>query len=524
MRNSLSIGQKIGLSLSILMMGYFVSTGVGFMLGRETESRLYSISEYLFTASTESKIALSAFEEQIKFYNDVVMIGDTGNSLELAQKKGEEIQAALLSILRLKGVSEQKLKDIREVCEQLKVFNDAAKSVYEKYLKQSSESEDVSESEDEAKENLENEILRMGQQINGFRDRLTDFSRQFSYELKAELANISNAIRHYRYVNLFIFLGIAGFVGIAVWLIISRSVTRPLNRIISNLSDYSAGIVSESLQRTAVSRSLAERSSQQAATVQEISASLEEMSSMTKQNAFNATQAHDIVEKLLVLVRKTDTFMTELIASMSEISKSSEETFHIVKTIDEIAFQTNLLALNAAVEAARAGQAGAGFAVVADEVRNLALRSANAAKNTSNLIAETVTKIKDGSKITADTIEAFKAVAKDAAGMKELVAEIASASHTQAKGTEHISIGITEMDEATQKNAATAEEVAASSLEMNARAELMKRLADELTSLVGGGSFSPELSSEHPQQFDKYEYRVMTDRRLSVRKQGSYLL
>jgi methyl-accepting chemotaxis protein len=524
MRKSLSIGQKIGISLSILIMGYFVSTGVGFMLGRETESRLYSVSEYLFAASAQSKTALSAFEEQIKYYNDIIMIGDMGNSFELAQKKGEEVQASLQHILRLKGISAETLKELRQLCEQLKAFNEASHSVYAKYLKQSADSEDVFESEDQEKENLENEILQTGQQINDFRDKLAVFSQQFSQELKSELAHISEAIRHYRYVNLFIFFGIAGFVGIAVWLIISRSVTRPLSRVIANLSDYSSEIVSESVQGTAVSRSLAERSSQQAATVQEISASLEEMSSMTKQNAFNATQAHDIVEKLLILVRKTDIFMTELMASMSEISKSSEETFHIVKTIDEIAFQTNLLALNAAVEAARAGQAGAGFAVVADEVRNLALRSANAAKNTSNLIAETVTKIKEGSKITADTIEAFKAVAQDASGMKELVAEIASASHAQAKGTEHISIGINEMDQTTQKNAATAEEVASSSLQMNARAEQMKRVADELTSLVGGASFSPKVFSAHPQGFDKYEYSVTTDRRLSVRKHSSYPL
>ncbi len=494
MKKSFGIGQKIGLSLSILIIGYFVSTGVGFLLGQQAESRLYGVSEYLFTASTQSKTAVSAFEEQIKYYNDVVMMGDMENSLELARQKAEEVQNALQSIVRLKEISGQKISDVSRTSEQLTEFNASARSLYTKYLQNSSD--------DEAKEKLENEILRIGQQTSEFRGRLTAFSQQFSDDLKAELTDLSHLIRRYRYVNLMMFFGIAGFVGIAVWFIISRSVTRPLNRIIENLSGYSAEIVSDAAQRSAASRSLAERSSQQAASVEEVSSSLEEMSSMTKLNAHNAAQAHDIVERLLLLVRKTDAFMTELITSMSEISKSSEESFHIVKTIDEIAFQTNLLALNAAVEAARAGQAGAGFAVVADEVRNLALRSANAAKNTSALIEETVKKIKEGSRITSDTIEAFKAVSQDAVSMKELMAEIASASDNQAKGTEQINMGITEMDQATQQNAALAEEAASFSHELNVRAEKMKRMTDELISLAG--CRSSMISSSHRQNSEKH--------------------
>ncbi|QTA92208.1 methyl-accepting chemotaxis protein [Desulfonema magnum] len=495
MRKSLSVAQKIGLSLMILIIGYFVSTGVAFTLGRETESRLYGISEYLFTASSQSKIALSAFEEQIKYYNDIIMVGNMGGYMEQARKKADEVQNALEVILTLTGIHKDKINEVRSTSEELKRFNAAAQAVYMEYLKKSTDLEDIFESEDEEKEGLEDEIFRIGQQTGEFRDRLTAFSQNFSDELKAELADISSLIRRYRYINVMIFFGIAGFVGIAVWLVISRSVTRPLSRIIRDLSIFSADIVSEAVQRSCVSRSLADRSSQQAATVEEISSSLEEMSSMTKRNAHSAAEAHDIVEKLIVLVKKTDVFMTELMASMSDISKSSEETFKIVKTIDEIAFQTNLLALNAAVEAARAGEAGAGFAVVADEVRNLALRSAKSAKDTSALIEETVKKIKDGSKITSDTIEAFKALAKDAVSMKELMAEIAAASDHQAQGTEHVNIGISEMDQLTQQNAASAEQVASYSIEMNVRAEQMKRMVDKLTSLVGGRSFSASHSS-----------------------------
>jgi methyl-accepting chemotaxis protein len=186
--------------------------------------------------------------------------------------------------------------------------------------------------------------------------------------------------------------------------------------------------------------------------------------------------------------------MGSLTNSMKEISRASEETSKIIKTIDEIAFQTNLLALNAAVEAARAGEAGAGFAVVADEVRNLALRASEAAKNTANLIEGTVKKIKDGSEIVDRTNEAFQQVATSSNKVGQLVNEIASSSREQAKGIEQINLAVTEMDKVTQQNAANAEESASASEEMNAQAQQMKSMVDELVTMVGGSSNGSSMS------------------------------
>jgi methyl-accepting chemotaxis protein len=171
---------------------------------------------------------------------------------------------------------------------------------------------------------------------------------------------------------------------------------------------------------------------------------------------------------------------------MEEISKASEETSKIIKTIDEIAFQTNLLALNAAVEAARAGEAGAGFAVVADEVRNLALRAAEAAKNTAGLIEGTVKKVKDGGDLVSKTNDAFTEVAKGATKVGELVGEIAAASNEQAQGIEEVNKAMVEMDKTVQQSAANAEESASASEEMSAQAEQMKGVVGELGAIVGG--------------------------------------
>jgi len=159
-------------------------------------------------------------------------------------------------------------------------------------------------------------------------------------------------------------------------------------------------------------------------------------------------------------IQKANFSMADLTVSMKQIASSSEQTQKIVKSIDEIAFQTNLLALNAAVEAARAGEAGAGFAVVADEVRNLAMRATEAARNTSELIDDIAVKVKGGDTLVNTTNDAFQQVTTSSSKVVELMAEIAAASQEQSQGIDQVNRAVAEMNQVTQQNAASAEELA----------------------------------------------------------------
>ncbi len=213
-------------------------------------------------------------------------------------------------------------------------------------------------------------------------------------------------------------------------------------------------------QSVAMSQNLSEAASAQAASLEETSSSLEEMTSITKQNAGNATEANNLMTVAQQVIDKANVSMDELTGSMKEIAMGSEETQKIVKTIDEIAFQTNLLALNAAIEAARAGEVGAGFAVVAGEVRNLAMRAAEAAKNTSSLVEDIVRKIRKGEKLVAVTNGAFKDITGSSTNVVRLIGEIAAASQEQSNGISQINRAVADINSITQQNAAGAEELA----------------------------------------------------------------
>ncbi len=278
-------------------------------------------------------------------------------------------------------------------------------------------------------------------------------------------------------------VGSALLVGMA--LLITRMISTPLTSAVQLIGESTDHLSNASRELNSGSQRLAEGASEQAASVEETSASMAEISAQVKQNADNSSQADLIMKETSTIVSEAQQAMGELADSMDEISKASEETFKIVKTIDDISFQTNLLALNAAVEAARAGEAGAGFAVVADEVRNLAMRAADASKNTASLIEETVSKVKGGVQLVSTTSEKFSGVTESTAKVATLMSEIDVASTEQANGVEQVSTTMQEMSSLTQSIAANAEESAGVAEEMNGQTRNLLRAIEDLSGLAG---------------------------------------
>lgn len=325
------------------------------------------------------------------------------------------------------------------------------------------------------------ETAALAGQIQSLMKELKEKTQENLKQLKGRAQNQAGRAKN------MVFLGISLGVLLALILgfLLTRSITQPLRRVVAGMNQSAQDVWGAASQVAATGQSFAEGSSAQAAALEETSSSLEQMSSMTKQNAENAYQARGIMAEMKQIVENVNQQMDQMAKAIGEITHSSEETSKIIKTIDEIAFQTNLLALNAAVEAARAGEAGSGFAVVANEVRNLALRAAEAAKNTSGLIENTIQSIKNGSKLTLAAQEAFQKNVAIANRIGKLIDEIAAGSQEQAQGITHISRAMGEIDRVTQQTAEYAGESVSAAEQLKTQAQQLKDFAHELVEVIG---------------------------------------
>jgi methyl-accepting chemotaxis protein len=242
---------------------------------------------------------------------------------------------------------------------------------------------------------------------------------------------------------------------------------------------------------------MADGATKQAASLEEISSSLNEITAMTKETADNAKSADSLVKDSVEKAKAGHLAMDRLHEAVIEIQNSGNETAKILKDIDEIAFQTNLLALNAAVEAARAGEAGKGFAVVAEEVRNLAQRSADSAKKTAQLIESSQANSSRGVDLAKETSEAIEKITEVSNKTVIIVNKISTAAEEQARGVSQVNSKIGSMEQVTQENAAGSEELAASSQELENQSSIMDGMMGNLIGVVEGEAAKEERLRHH---------------------------
>lgn len=308
---------------------------------------------------------------------------------------------------------------------------------------------------------------------------------------------------------LIVSVGVTGtIIGILLAFFIPRHMINPVINIIGNLKRSVKQLTEASGQIFSAGSELADGTSAQAASIAESSTSLEEISSVIRRNADNAREADSLSSQTMKRADDCSTDMLDMATAIGDIINASADIEKIIRVIDGIAFQTNLLALNAAVEAARAGEAGAGFAVVADEVRSLAMRAAEAARNTSTQIQDITKKNHQAMDIVSRSVDAFGKVGEDMVKVNSLVNEIAAATDEQAHGIEQISIAVGTIDKIVQQNAASTEESVAASKEMDECAKEMQHFVVELDNQFG------TITTR------RYEESVMMSRRLDSKEES----
>ena len=329
---------------------------------------------------------------------------------------------------------------------------------------------------------LKAQLTLVDNDLKEFRDENSGLLRSIDRSINATVESQTNRILVIRALEL---AGVFIVTLIALGWFIRTNLMKPLRDMLVSLATSSHQIQSAAAQVAIEAGHLAEGTALQAASIEETSSTIEEISSMVQNNAQNAQTADGLMGQTRTTVEQANTSMQRLFDSIQAANRSSLETSKIIKTIDEIAFQTNLLALNAAVEAARAGEAGAGFAVVADEVRSLARRAAEAARSTSQLIADTNRKIAEGTALVDETRKSFEDVHHRVGQSSTLITQIATASNEQARGVEQLNTAVNSIDKVVQQSVAGSEQSAAAAEQMRAQSTEMDHTLAELRLLVG---------------------------------------
>ncbi len=470
----MTIGKKIAAAIAVVLFLSIVGMGFYQFALFSATSSFTGLLEAEMTIAWRSKAALVDLNKCRRFEKNFLI--RTGTKAQEAVKEQNSSYVKMTDELNT-------MESLAKQYNRTKIMDDVQKTraLVASYQKQF---EEVVMAPQEERINFDAKLRDSGRAAEAALEEMASQARD-----KASLGTVAaNSRANFLGVLAMTLGGIAIMAGGTLSFFLGRRISANLKQVSLSFQDGAQQVAAAAGEVSSSSQTLAEGASQQAASVEQTTAALEVVGGMIRQDADNARQADNLMKEANEVILSADESMKKLTASMREISAASTETQHIVKTIDEIAFQTNLLALNAAVEAARAGEAGAGFAVVADEVRNLAMRAAEAAKNTSNLIEGTVQKITTGNTLVSETSESFNVASQSTARIGTIITEMAGAASRQADAISEVTKAIHEIDAVTQSNAAAAEESAAASEELNAQAEMMKNSVGQLLAMVGGES------------------------------------
>lgn len=483
---SLSIEKKILLGSALLVAGYLASSGYRFWNGARDEAKVKQIAAAQFPLAMDSKAALFTFDESAKLFNDAMMTGDA-ELIGAAVSRDDRAIESLKSIADRAAALGQDSKLLQGLVKDLQAHKDLGRAVFA----------DLSAQDEQKKAAVQKEAQRFAALGVDLRGKLQQSAEQFAADLNAGLMQMANDTREKRYVDLTI-CGVVILLGFSsIWIVTRRSVTRPVRRVMTDLT-------ASSMRVAEVSGEMVEKLNEASASLDEVaeaarsnSASVQQGKSASRQTLQAAEQGVTSMSTMQSTLRGVVTAVEDLRGAMSDVDKSSKAISSIIKTIDEIAFQTNLLALNAAVEAARAGEAGLGFAVVANEVRSLAARSTVAAKETAELIESAIKSTGRGADTSGRVFTGVQAVIAESSKVERNLSEIATkvrevdslveaieqASVTQSTDIERISNAVGSLD-----GAKGADLEAAAVQVLRAQASELGELVSTLETLVNGRS------------------------------------
>ncbi len=543
MSRSLTVGMKIWLSISILILGYFATMLVGFVLGQGTESQLLAVSDAIFPASVSSQTALAAFREEVKHYNDAVLMGDA-EALKAAKSKNEAITKALDSINALEAIGEEHKKQVRKLDNAYKEYHSSAQQVYQRMAKGENDSL------------LTQQAMQLGKQAPQIERDLETLTAEFSQNLKTALREIGDSTRHQRYTNLFVFLGVVIGATLLISLIIRRFVSKPIQDTVRMIRDIAEGegdltkrlkvqsqdeigelvhwfnLFLEKLQTIIKQFSInsgmvdsaatelltiaghmatsAENTSGLANTVasatEEMNSSLNEVAAAMDKSSNNANVVASASEEMTATINeiagKSDqarSISNQAVAQaktagdkMAELGLAAKDIGKITEAITEISEQTNLLSLNATIEAARAGEAGKGFAVVANEIKELAKQTATATQDIRNKIngiqtttLSTVTEINEITTVINQVNDIVASIALAVDEQSAATREIAEKISLTSSGIQEVSANASNSSQASGMIAADIANVKAASEEISNSSSKVNMSAEDLKKMAG---------------------------------------